>query len=321
MTATVALTVVGALALAGCEADRRAAEGTAPNVTQDDVVVSGTAWLPPQLSYAAPLTVTGSRRETVWQGLGPTVHDGDVVVLDTYAEDGRTRKVVSNTWAAAPRPVRVSQRTLGSELRTLVVGKPSGSRYLDVAQSDGVPLVSTVDVLPGRAVGDTVPQDPDVPQVKRADDGTPTVTIPKKAKAGDDLTVLPLIKGSGPQIEAGQLVTVQYTGVVWSTGKTFASTWGDDQLPANVRIGVGDVIEGWDQGLLQVPVGSEVLLVVPPSLGYQDTASKLADQTLVYVVDILDAHDPGIGPEPGSTVSPTPAPTAGGATSKGASAP
>ncbi|OLT55205.1 hypothetical protein BJF88_07105 [Cellulosimicrobium sp. CUA-896] len=78
----------------------------------------------------------------------------------------------------------------------------------------------------------------------------------------------------------------------WSDGGVFDSTWTDGAAPSSVMIGIGEVIEGWEQGLLEQSVGSRVLLVVPPSLGYGGTASPLAEETLVYVVDILDAHFP-----------------------------
>ncbi len=57
-------------------------------------------------------------------------------------------------------------------------------------------------------------------------------------------------------------------------------------------IGIGEVIEGWEQGLLEQSVGSQVLLVVPPDLAYGATTNPLAGETLVYVVDILDAQFP-----------------------------
>jgi peptidylprolyl isomerase len=298
----VALGLVGAVAACGEEDPQDPASVT--GATQADVQVTGNAWAPPAFAYDTPLTVTQPRLETVWEGVGAKVKDGDVVVLDTYAEDARDRKVVANTFGGEPRAVRVDEKTMGTDLYRMVVGRTAGSRVLEVAESQGVPLVTTVDILPGRAVGQAVAQSKSEPIVERADDGTPTVTIPKGAKAPSELAVLPLIKGTGPQVQAGQLVTVRYTGVTWSNGKTFDSTWGSKRLPLTFRLGVGDVIEGWDQGLLELPVGSQVLLVVPPDLAYQGTSSDLADQTLVFVVDILDVHTPGAGPTVGTKAKP-----------------
>ncbi|MGC5166122.1 FKBP-type peptidyl-prolyl cis-trans isomerase [Luteimicrobium sp. DT211] len=310
----VALGVAGTVAACGEEDPQD--EPTVTGATQADVQVVGNAWAPPSFAYDTPLTVTEPRLETVWEGVGAKVDDGDVVVLDTYAEDGRTRKVVANTFGGEPRAVRVDEKTLGTDLYRMVKGRTAGSRVLEVADSKGVPLVTTVDVLSGRAVGEQVAQGKGEPVVTRAADGTPSVKIPKGAQAPSELAVLPLIRGTGPQLQAGQLVTVQYTGVTWSDGKVFDTTWGGKKLPLTFRLGVGDVIEGWDQGLLELPVGSQVLLVVPPDLAYQGTSSKLADQALVFVVDILDAHTPGTGPEVGTKakaakVSPSETPTSG----------
>lgn len=299
--------LVGAL-VAGCSAGGRSPVAGA-SASPADVDVAGGAWAPPSLTYAAPLDASTPRTQVLWEGVGPTVKDGDVVVLDTYAEDGRTHKVVADSFAGEPRAVRVDRATLGSQLYDLVVGRSAGSRVLDVRTSDGVPLVTTVDVLAGRAVGQVVAQGKGEPVVTHAADGAPSISVPKGAKAPTELTILPLVRGSGPQLATGQDVTVQFTGVTWKDGTVVDTTWGPGKLPVTVRLGVGDVIEGWDEGLFELPVGSEVMLVVPPDLAYGGTTSALADQTLVYVVDILDAHTPGTAPKPGSVVTPSPSPT------------
>jgi peptidylprolyl isomerase len=68
------------------------------------------------------------------------------------------------------------------------------------------------------------------------------------------------------------------------------STWTEDTPPQSAEIGIGRLVDGWDQGLLEQTVGSQVMLVVPPGSGYANTSSSLAGETVVYVVDILDAH-------------------------------
>ncbi len=94
-------------------------------------------------------------------------------------------------------------------------------------------------------------------------------------------------------VEAGQTITVHYTGVIWASGKKFDSSW-DRKQPIDFGIGTGDVIAGWDDGLVGQTVGSQVLLVVPPDQGYgsagQPSAGITGTDTLVFVVDILDAY-------------------------------
>ena len=108
----------------------------------------------------------------------------------------------------------------------------------------------------------------------------------------DTLVVQPLITGTGPVVTAGQTITVHYTGVIWDSGKKFDSSW-DGGAPVDFAIGEGQVIAGWDQGLVGQTVGSQVLLVIPPALGYgesgQPDAGISGTDTLVFVVDILDA--------------------------------
>jgi peptidylprolyl isomerase len=85
---------------------------------------------------------------------------------------------------------------------------------------------------------------------------------------------------------------VQYVGVNWRTQKVFDSSWARNQ-PYSTPIGVGDVIKGWDIGLVGQTVGSRVLLVIPPADGYGSVGNSSADiegtDTLVFVVDIIAA--------------------------------
>jgi FKBP-type peptidyl-prolyl cis-trans isomerase len=135
-----------------------------------------------------------------------------------------------------------------------------------------------------------------LPTVSLATSGTaPTVTIPK-TKPSSKLVVKTLIKGSGAQVAPGQALVVQYTGLIWRTGKVFDSSWGRG-YPFGFTIGASpsQVITGWDTGLLHQTVGSRVLLVIPPKDGYGSAGSSQAGikgtDTLVFVVDILGAFN------------------------------
>jgi peptidylprolyl isomerase len=254
------------------------------------VQVTGQAGDPPQVEAAAPLQVTHPETRTVWPGTGAALEEGGPVLLHLYAEDGRDGSVLKNTYQDAPEWRTMSAEALGTNLYEALAGARVGARLLHLEVDDGVPVVLVVDVLPTRAAGDPVEPAEGLPAVTVDDDGAPTVTVPQDAAPPDDLEVQPLVRGTGPQVEAGQVVTVRFTGVRWSDGTVFDTTWGEGTPPQSATIGIGQVIEGWDQGLLEQTVGSRVMLVVPPSLGYGGTASELADETLVYVVDILDAH-------------------------------
>lgn len=112
----------------------------------------------------------------------------------------------------------------------------------------------------------------------------PTVT----AGTGEvtELKVTPLITGTGPAVQSGQTVYVNYVGVNYATGEEFDTSWG--RQPFNFTIGRGDVIQGWDQGLLGVTVGSRVQLDIPAALAYpQNTSGDATSGALRFVVDVI----------------------------------
>lgn len=104
------------------------------------------------------------------------------------------------------------------------------------------------------------------------------------------LTVTTLIKGKGPAVKKGQQITTNYVGVLYKDGKEFDASWNNGQ-PATFAIGVGQVIPGWDQGLVGVPVGSRVQLDIPAALAYgNDASGGRPAGPLRFVVDVLAAQ-------------------------------
>jgi peptidylprolyl isomerase len=98
-----------------------------------------------------------------------------------------------------------------------------------------------------------------------------------------------LIQGTGPAVQAGQTVSVNYVGVTYAGGKEFDSSWKRKE-PFSFPVGAGQVIKGWDQGLVGVKVGSRVRLDIPAGLAYGDNPGP--DQpagALRFVVDVLSA--------------------------------
>jgi peptidylprolyl isomerase len=102
-----------------------------------------------------------------------------------------------------------------------------------------------------------------------------------------------IIAGNGPPVESGQSVKAQYVGVKWADGSQIDSTW-DRGSTVEMSIGTGQVIPGFDRGLVGVTAGSRVLLVVPPKDGYGEAgvpaAGITATDTLVFVVDVLASY-------------------------------
>jgi peptidylprolyl isomerase len=130
-----------------------------------------------------------------------------------------------------------------------------------------------------------------LPSVVGGFNQTPKITFPKNAPPAT-LQISYLHRGTGPKVVAGELLVANYLGQIWG-GKVFDSSFSRKQLSA-FPIGVGQVIPGWDKGLLGVPVGSRVLLIVPPIDGYGSTGNSTAGitgkDTLVFVIDVADAY-------------------------------
>ncbi|MCU1431491.1 MAG: FKBP-type peptidyl-prolyl cis-trans isomerase [Actinotalea sp.] len=255
------------------------------------VTVTGEAGAAPELVYDVPLVVEEPRVETVWEGEGPEVEEGQAVLVNYYAEAGADGSVVGETFSTEPKPYLLSAEALGLDIFEALDGRTVGSRILHmVPPGDGQSssTVAVFDLLPTRAAGDPVEPREGLPVVQLAEDGEPTITVPA-VEPPADLVVQPLIKGGGRQVEPGQVITVQYAAVTWSDGAVFDSSWGPGKLPSPFPIGVGSVLEGWDVGLVEQTVGSQVLLVMPPEYGYGGTENELAGETLVFVIDILAA--------------------------------
>jgi peptidylprolyl isomerase len=117
----------------------------------------------------------------------------------------------------------------------------------------------------------------------------PLITIP----AGDppaDLQIEDETVGDGAEATSGKRVVVHYAGVAWSTGKEFDASW-NRASTFDFRLGAGEVIQGWDQGVNGMKVGGRRRLTVPPHLGYGARGAGgviKGGETLVFVVDLID---------------------------------
>lgn len=102
------------------------------------------------------------------------------------------------------------------------------------------------------------------------------------------LKYVELVQGTGATPQRGQTVTVHYVGTL-ENGKQFDSSR-DRGQPANFRIGVGEVIKGWDEALMSMKVGERRKLIIPPALGYGPMGRPPdipGNATLVFDVELL----------------------------------
>jgi peptidylprolyl isomerase len=106
-----------------------------------------------------------------------------------------------------------------------------------------------------------------------------------------DLEVTDIWEGDGKVAGAGDNVEVHYVGVSYSTGEEFDSSWNRGE-PLPFKLGVGQVIAGWDQGVQGMRVGGRRKLVIPPQLAYGDRGAGRQikpGETLIFVCDLVSA--------------------------------
>ncbi len=117
----------------------------------------------------------------------------------------------------------------------------------------------------------------------------PQVDVPVGEQPPTELVIEDLELGDGPEAVAGQPVEVHYVGHAWSDGQKFDASW-DRGESFGFRLGAGQVIPGWDQGVVGMKLGGRRRLVIPPELAYGSGGAGGVigpDETLVFVVDLL----------------------------------
>ena len=124
------------------------------------------------------------------------------------------------------------------------------------------------------------------------DDRTkPEIDAPQ-GPAPDDLVIRDLIVGDGAEAKPGSTVRAHYVGVAHSSGEQFDASW-DRGAPLDFRLGVGQVIAGWDQGITGMKVGGRRRLTIPAHLAYGDRGAGGAikpGEALIFVVDLVDVR-------------------------------
>ena len=317
MRRLLALCLLPLLLVASCGENAPSTDETSEskpiNADLSSVEVAGPEGEKPTLEFQTPFGVSSTESAVLREGTGAPVALGQKVTVEYVAVNGRDAAEFDTSYGRSPATFILDESTVIKGFATGLDGVKVGSRVLVAVAPDdgygpqgGVPdagiekddtLLFVIDVTGAaevlkRAAGAPVAPPAGLPTVTLADDGKPTITLPE-TPAPTELVVQPLITGTGAKVEAGQEITVHYTGIKWPGGEQFDSSW-DRGAPATFPIGSGGVIPGWDAGLVGQPVGSQVLLVVPPEQGYGEQGNPQGGisgtDTLVFVVDILDAQ-------------------------------
>ena len=181
----------------------------------------------------------------------------DVYFSAVLSADGT--QIAGNFGTGSPAPMVLGQEQFLPGIDAQLEGVQAG----DVVQ---------IDVPAKDALGDTgssdgsIPPDADLTFLFQIEDvtGPPLIEVPDEPST--ELTKTVITPGSGPEAVEGDTVLVNYVGVLQDGNKRFASNWDGELYP--VTLGAGDVIPGWDQGLVGVQAGEELQLDIPADLAY-----------------------------------------------------
>jgi FKBP-type peptidyl-prolyl cis-trans isomerase len=315
---TLLVPLVACAALAGCGSSSPPASSGGSNSA---VTVTGTFNQTPKVVIPHSAPSAKLIYSTPIKGTGPKLISGDSTLANVsiYKWSGTKSTLLDSTYTTGAQLIpgnlglpglatALKNSTIGSRVVAVLPPKygygTGGNSQIGITGSDT--MVWVLDLLQqyspkasaqGSKVsggGGTLPT-VSAPPVGQG----PTVTIPKKSPPSK-LSVTTLIKGTGPKLAAGDTVVAQYVGVNWRTGKVFSQSWPSASQPSGAPFSFqlgGQVISGWNQGLPGVTVGSRVMLVIPPALGYgpdggQASAGIKKNDTLVFVIDILGAQAP-----------------------------
>jgi peptidylprolyl isomerase len=315
IAAALLVPLAACLALVGCGSAGSSASSADANAA---VKVTGSFGKQPSVSIPAETASANLVINTPIKGSGPALSGADNALANiaVYKWTGTKHQLITTTFSAGPQmiPARMGLPGLASAMKGAHLGSrivavlppkygygPTGNSQLQVTGKDT--LVWVIDLIQqfsaGQAATGTQVSNGggNLPTVTAKTGQSPVISVPKNSPPSK-LSVTTLIKGSGPALTNGETVVAEYVGAIWRNGKVFSTTWPNSAQPAGIPFSFqlgGGVIQGWNNGLVGVPVGSRVMLVIPPALGYgpqggQPSAGIQKNDTLVFVIDILDAQ-------------------------------
>lgn len=270
----------------------------------DAITVAGEPGAAPQVTIPTPFAIDETRTRTLVEGNAdaPAAEADSTIEVDYVGVNARTGETFDSSWERG-QPGMFSLEQVVPGFTKGLTGTKAGQRILIV-----MPGTDGYDSAGGRApaieVGDTLVFVADVRAVSTKDavgaaetptlpvtlgeaDGKPTITIDTAATPPTELVAAPVIRGAQRPVAAEDYVMVKYRMYSWKTGEMV-----EDKFDAPVAGQISQTLEAWKQGIVGQPIGSRVVLVAPPSVGYEKASQNPpveAGDTVVYVVDILFA--------------------------------
>lgn len=230
-----------------------------------------------EASLSAPSSVLTDVVET---GHGRVVSEGSPVILQVSQFSGLDGRNTTGNADGYKLWRNMLSPAAGDYINAAVSGQREGTRVVLRAPSEdsSTAEITIVDILPTTATGETKEPAPGTPAVTEGADGSITVSsagLPVPTRAATAI----LIKGTGPQIGSQDKVIVRRTMVSWATGQALGeSTFGYQNLPK--RIDMSDALVGVSQNLVDITVGSRVVLSLPAE-------QAKGTEPVVVVIDVL----------------------------------
>lgn len=239
-------------------------------------------------------------RTLVVEGDGAPITSESIVVFKQQVYDIGTGEF--GPYEPFAEPLQLNNPELLPYLPASLDGVPSGSRVAVVIPAEvmlgtttgaenigSMLLVMDVQEI---AIGQAAEGEPqsatqDLVTVSSTPGEQPEIEVHSDQPAPTDQVIDVTIKGDGPLVEAGDYVTVQYTGLLFSDGTEFDSSWSRGGTPTAFM--TTQVVPGFGDALVGQTVGSRVTTIFPPELGYgdQDGGAIPPGSTLVFVIDII----------------------------------
>lgn len=216
------------------------------------------------------------------EGTGTAVAPGMIALVDYVGANHSDGTVFDSSYGRAPFPVLVGAgRVIPGWDEGLVGMKPGGRRQLTIPPDMAYGDTGQGDIGPGETLIFVI-------DLRAALERPEPPAAPGGVAA--ELVITDLAEGTGDRtVEAGDQVSVHYVGVHGADGTPFDASW-DRGDPIDLVVGQGQVIEGWDRGLLGMKVGGRRRLVIPGELAYGAAGRPPTigpDETLVFDVDLV----------------------------------
>ncbi len=308
LSGVLALTLLGLAACGSGSSDSESGGASLSSVT-----IEGAHGEEPEVTFDGRLDASKTESEVLVEGDGDEVADGETVSANWWIGNGFTQEEAQSTYTegGGAQSVELSQDILPF-LREAMIGHRVGDRVVlltSAAEAYGeagnpsigignkdavlavVDILGKVEILEGPQGEEKEPAGW-APSLVETDGVITGLDFSEAHKPTGELIATTLVKGDGAVVKKGQTLYVRYLGQVYNADEPFDENFSAED-PATFPIGVGSVIQGWDERLVGRTIGSRVILEIPPAQGYGEEGNKDAGikgtDTLFFVVDILGA--------------------------------